>query len=1102
MISENMKQARALCRLSARFFFLMILFFGGTFPAQSQTLHFVMKDATVKQVFDKIEQSSKYVFFYYNNAVDLNRKVSIDARGKSVRQVLDQLFSGSGNGYSISHRQITVFKKDTEKTISREESPGQGSQYNQNRHQISGVVTDNHGDPLPGAVVYVAGEGSRSAVTADATGHYTINAPEGGSLLVRSMGFQDKTVKAGDKRVLNISMIEQLSMLNDVVVIGYGAMRKKDITTAVSTVSTKDIDERPIFNTSQAIQGKASGVQVVQPSGMPGAGLTLRVRGTTSVQASNEPLFVVDGLPVEDISDISPNDVGSIQILKDASSAAIYGARAANGVVLIETKRGQAGKTQIKFSSYVGFSKLGKQIKGLNTEEYKELMLDLKKVMNTAPAIPASEHHYTDWSNKFFKIGVDQNYQVSLSSGTDKLKYYVSGGFANQKGIVHKARFSRYNFRANIDNKIKSWLTFSLNGSYSHTKGNWINDDASAMRSGSILSVINTPPFMSVWSKTNPTQYDEIAYGARIMNPMGATAADNTTRTDYISGTASLLFNIVKGLTYKSSFGIDLNNEHWNYYLDPFSTSDGRSSKGSSSASFSRNIEWLFDNIVTYEHSFGAHHLTWMGGTSMQHARYNGLSASGSDMALSYPELHTLSAANQIDLSSISAPETAWSIMSFLTRINYNYQDKYLFTANLRADGSSRFAPGHRWGYFPSLSAGWRISSEKFFEPFQKTVNDLKLRAGWGLNGNQGGIGNYSYLASMSASRVTPTTANPYPGMSIRPYSAANKELTWEKTAQVNLGLDVTMFHSRLSFSLDAYYKKTRDLLLTVSLPDYVNLPGGIMRNDGEMENRGFELELHSHNFTGEFKWDTDFNISTNKNKLTKLGLNKVYYYAKTYELSEYAIILREGLPLGTFYGYKTSGVDPETGDIIYQDLNKNGHIDPGDRTTLGNAQPDFIYGLTNTFSWKGFGLSLFLQGSQGNKIFNESRIDMEGMTDFRNQSRVVLKRWRRPGMITDIPRAGNPDNNHNSDRFIEDGSYLRLKSLTFSYDFSAGILRNLFLSRLQLYVTAQNLFTLTRYKGFDPEVNAFNGSSVEQGVDYGTYPQSRAVIFGININL
>ena len=964
--------------------------------------------------------------------------------------------------------------------------------------EVRGIITDKIGEPLIGVSVTVKGTG-KGTVT-DMNGKWALSVSEGSVLNFSYIGYSAETVKVGKSNSYNISLSEDNQLLDEVVVIGYGSMKRKDITTAVSVVSTADIDERPIIDAAQALQGKAAGIQVVQPSGAPGEGMSIRVRGATSVQASNEPLYIVDGMPNDNISSLSPADIESMQVLKDASSAAIYGARAANGVVLITTKRGKVGNPQVKFSAYVGLSQLGKKIDALNTEEYKDLMKELKKYSNVAPTIPDSEKRYVDWTDMFFKTGLNQNYQLSVSNGTDKLRYFVSGGYTNEQGIIEKASFRRYNFRANIDNQHTKWLKMALNFAYTNTKGQEVNQSRSSMRAGSILSVINTPPFMQQWDNENPGQYDENAYGSRILNPLAANSADNITSADYLKGSLGFTFDILKGLQFKSTFGIDLSNNHWDYFLDPKSTSDGRGTKGRVEESYSRNIEWLFENILTYDFSLKKHNFSLMGGATQQHAQYNGAWLAGFDLADSYPNIHSISAANQIDKDACGSSASAWSLASFLGRIAYNYDSKYLLTMNFRADGSSRFAPGHRWGYFPSASAGWRVSSEKFMEPLKNVIDDMKLRIGWGMNGNQSGIGNYSYLASMSASKVAPTTENLYPGLAITPYSAANTELTWEKTMQWNAGLDLTMFDSRVTLSVDAYYKKTKDLLLTVSLPDNVNLPGGITRNDGEMVNKGMEFSVSSQNLKGAFQWNTDFNISFNRNKLTKLGLNKIYYYAEMYETRESAVILKEGIPLGTFYGYVSEGVDPETGNIIYSDLNKNGSLDPGDRTEIGCAQPDFIYGMTNTFSYAGLNLSVFLQGSQGNDIFNASRIDTEGMFDFRNQSKAVLDRWKRPGMITDIPRVGNIENSHNSTRFVEDGSYLRLKTVTLSYDFNKKWLKKMHLSKLQAYVTGQNLLTLTKYSGYDPEVNAYGADAVAQGVDYGTYPQSKALIFGLNV--
>lgn len=1041
---------------------------------------------SIKEVIAMIETKADYSFFYSDELSDLNRRVSLSFHDESIEAVLNALFKGTDIAYKIEGDKQVVLSL---RSASKNKKPNK---------TVSGKIVDEQGNPLIGVSV-AADNGARGTIS-DINGAWKLDAAEGSLLTFSYVGYNNHTLKVGDKDVYTVTMSENNQLLDEVVVIGYGSMKRKDITTAVSVVSTADIDERPIVDAAQALQGKAAGIQVVQPSGAPGAGMSIRVRGATSVQASNEPLYIVDGMPSDDISGLNPSDIESMQVLKDASSAAIYGARAANGVVLITTKRGEVGKPQVKLSAYAGISRLGRKIDALNTEEYKELMAELKKYSNVAPTIPEDEHRYVDWTDKFFRTGINQNYQLSVSNGSDKLKYFISGGYTDEKGIVNKAYFKRYNFRSNIDSQQTDWLNISLNLAYSNTEGREVYESRSSMRSGSILSVINTPPFMQEWDPENPGQYDESAYGSRILNPLAANAADNVTSTDYLKGSLALTIDLYKGLKFKTMFGIDLTNTRWDFYLDPKSTSDGRSTKGRAEESYSRNFEWLFENILTYDCSINKHNLSLMGGATQQRAKYNGAWLAGFDLSESYPELHSIAAANQIDKDATGSSASAWTLASFLGRIAYNYDSRYLLTMNFRADGSSRFAPGHRWGYFPSVSAGWRMSSESFMESLADVVDDLKIRVGWGMNGNQSGIGNYSYLAGMTASKVAPTTDNLYPGLAITPYSAANTELTWEKTTQWNAGIDFSAFDSRLTLSVDAYYKKTTDLLLTVSLPDNVNLPGGITRNDGEMTNKGIEFNLSSQNFRGEFQWTTDFNISFNKNRLTKLGLNKVYYYAEMYETKENAVILKEGLPLGTFFGYVSEGVDPETGNIIYKDLNNNGVFDPGDRTTIGCAQPDFIYGMTNTFSYKGIGLSIFLQGSQGNDIFNASRIDTEGMFDFRNQSKAVLDRWKRPGMITDIPRVGNIENSHNSTRFVEDGSYLRLKSLTLSYDFDRKLLRKMHLSKLQFYVTGQNLLTFTNYSGYDPEVNAYGADAVALGVDYGTYPQSKAVIFGLNV--
>ena len=1057
--------------------------------ADAQTIRFGRNEMTLGNAFAEIERQSGMTVAYNENITDTERQVSVPTGEISLDAAMQAVLKGTGLTYEIrtggGKSQIIITKEpEKAKTVVPV--------------HYGGTVMDENGEGIFGATVVVKGT-QKYAITGQ-NGEFSIDAVKGDVLSISCLGYDSEEISLGERVMMEIILNEDSELLNESVVIGYGEVKRKDITTAVSVVTTEDIETRPMISAASALQGRAAGVQVIQPSGMPGTSLSVRVRGATSVQASNEPLYVVDGVPMDDISNLAPGDIESMQVLKDASSSAIYGARAANGVVIINTKRGKAGKAVVRLNVHAGFSRLGKSIDALNTEQYKELMAELSEVTSTVPNIPADEHRYTNWTDALFDTGINQNYQLSLSNGNDKIKYFVSASHTDEKGIVNKAYFRRTSVRANVDSDMFKWLTMNLNVAYSHNRGRTVNENSSSMRSGSILAAITTPPFMQVWDPDNPSQYDEDAYGSRILNPLAANAADMTNQSDRIVGTLALDFRIVDGLRFKTSYSIDLNNSRDDYYLDPTSTTDGRSTKGYVSESSSRNFEWLFENVLTYDKLFGKHNLSVMAGATLQHAQWNGNSLAGYDLPSAYPDIHSVAAANQLDEDAIWSSASAWSIASFLARISYNYDDRYLLTVNCRADGSSRFAPGERWGVFPSVSAGWRISGEPWMENTHDVLDDLKIRAGYGMNGNQGGIGNYSYLAHMSASRVPPTEDNTYPGMAFSTNSLANPELTWEKTSQYNVGVDVSLFDSRIVLNADAYYKKTTDLLLTVALPDNLNLPGGITRNDGEMVNKGMEFALSTVNFDREFRWTTDFNLSLNRNKVTKLGLNKVYYYAETYATGESAIILKEGLPLGSFFGYISDGVDPETGDLMYRDISGNGTIGTEDRTVIGCAQPKFTYGFTNDFSYKGVTLSIFFQGSYGNDIFNASRIETEGMVDFRNQSTAVLRRWKRPGMVTDIPRVGNADNIKNSTRFVEDGSFLRLKNVTLSYSFPKKLIKKASISDLQFYVTAQNLLTFTKYSGYDPEVNAYGSSGTELGVDFGTYPQAKAFIFGVNI--
>ncbi|MCB9284561.1 MAG: TonB-dependent receptor [Lewinellaceae bacterium] len=952
--------------------------------------------------------------------------------------------------------------------------------------QITGKVTDATGEPLIGATVLL--KGTASGTITDLDGNYSFDAREG-TLVFSYTGYEPQEIAIDGQTKIDVTLEVASYVLDDIVVIGYGTQKKEDLTTAVVVIDSKSIKNRPMVSAAEALQGKAAGVQVVQPSGKPGADIAVRVRGATSVLAGNEPLYVVDGVPTTDIRGLNPSDIASMTVLKDASSAAIYGARAANGVVIITTKRGEANTSTISFNAYAGFSGLRKTIETLSTKQYRNLIDEI-----IPGALDPAATGYTNWSDEVFGYGNIQNYQLAFSGGTAKSRYLLSANFLNQAGIVEPARFNRYSIRLNLDNQATDWLKTgaSMNVLRSSTKDT--PDNASSGRGGVIMSALNTPPFLNIYKKDGSGQFDPNPFQPSWENPIAYMFGPDQEAIDTrLFGNFNAEATLFKGFALKTNLGADINAHQWSYYLDPFRTNYGRNQNGSGQADKSNTTIWLWENTASYSAAFGDNKISLLAGSSIQKSYWSDSYISGNDFPADV-SVTTLNAANSI-YASTDVQE--WSLASFFGRFTYDYKSKYLLSASVRRDGSSKLA--HHWGTMPSFSLGWRISAEPFMESLD-AIYDLKLRLGWGKNGNQEGISNYARYGLISYYRRAAT--NPLSGPAAVQVTYGNPDLRWETTAQSNIGLDLSLWEGRLNFIADAYYKKTDDVLLNVQLSNSLPITS-IQTNAGTIENKGLEFNISTVNTTGGLRWNTDFNISFNKNKVLELQYTDVYYFGRVYSNNQDVAIVREGLPLGVFYGYVSEGVDPETGDLIYKDVNENGIFDPGDRTIIGDANPDFTYGMANSLSWKNFTLDIFFQGSQGNDIFNATRIDLEGMFDSKNQSAVVLRRWSPDNRDTDIPRAiggGNVDNVRNSTRFVEDGSYLRLKSVTLSYDINPKVLERLSIRRLSVYVTGQNLLTLTNYSGFDPEVNAFGRSATELGIDYGTYPQSRTLIAGFNL--
>lgn len=985
---------------------------------------------------------------------------------------------------------------------------------------VSGRITDKNGESVIGATILV--KGTTTGTSSDAEGRYKIVIPATAekTLQVSYLGYKPQEIAVGTRTRIDIELESDEAQIEEVVVVGYGTLRKSDVTGAVTSVKIDKNEAAQVASFDKLLQGHAAGVQVTTGNAAPGGAVSVKIRGTSSFNGTGEPLYVVDGIILNPssqdvknplgstgqeaqnaLASISPQDIASMEILKDASATAIYGSMGANGVVLITTKQGSRKRgPEISFSTFVGISKVTKSYDVLNARQYRDLMEENGAVSG----LPADLTDRTDWFDETYSTGVNQNYQFSVSNGDENSSYYLGGGYTNEKGIINTTSSDRYNVKASFDKKIFKWVSANASTTFSHytTKGTIISGQG-ANRAGVVVSAITTPTYAPIWDPENPQQFYNNFYGANLTSPR-----ENMARTDYnqdvtdrllLSG--GLTFYLAKDLTFKSTVSMDRRWVHSSSFLDPIRTSYGRTQHGTASDTRSDDMRMIYDNILTWNKSFDRHSLEVMAGTSATTSVWEQLSGSRSYFSSTNNNaIPNLNGGNNGGVRGQSYGKSEWSIMSYLARVSYNYDSKYLVTANFRADGSSKLAPGHRWGYFPSFSAAWRISGEKFLRDVS-WINDLKLRAGWGQTGNQAGLAEYGWMQQYSTNYYDWTlteNAQAVPTVGGRS-NIKNEDLTWETSSQTNVGLDFALLNNRLSLSLDYYYKYTKDMLMSVPLPSpYPN----ITRNDGEMSNQGFEITLSSVNIARkDFNWSTDLNVSLNRNKVEKLNLKQVYYYATTSDATNDNVVrMTPGHPLSMFWGYVSKGVDPETGDLVYEDRNGDGEITPLDKTWIGNANPKFTFGMTNNFSWKGLNLNILITGSYGNDIFNASRIETEGMASANNQTTTVLRRWRIPGQQTDVFRSDNPAwNVKNSSYWVEDGSYLKVKNITLSYDITSPKLKRINITRIQPYISLQNFITWTGYSGYDPEVSQ-SESATQMGIDWGTYPNVRTVVVGLNL--
>lgn len=1052
----------------------------------------------------------------------------------------------------------------------------------QQSKKVSGVVQDAMG-PVIGASVKV--KGTNTGVATNLDGKFTLSVNPGATLVVSYIGYVTKEVKVGNQTSLNIILEEDKKLLDEVVVVGYGTMKKSDISGASATMSEDKIKGSVITSLDQSFQGRVSGVSAVQTSGAPGSSSAIRVRGTATINANADPLYVIDGVIVQSggksgadyglgdalgngtnstispLSTIDPADIVSMEILKDASATAIYGAQGANGVVLITTKRGKAGEAKFTYNGMMAVNRQTKRLDMMNLRDYASYVGDFINYGETTQTPALSDLSLlgkgTNWQDAIFQTAIQHSHQVSAQGGTDKVQYYVSGSYMDQEGTIIGSEFDRLAFRVNLDAQLKSWLKMGINASYSNTNDNLKLADSDE---GLINYSLTTPPSIPIYNIDG--SYSSVSQeGFTNPNPIAMAMMDEILlNRQKLNGNIFFEVTPIKNLVWHTELGFDLNWSKGETYSPMVHLGTWNRSSNESRIQNNKSTFWQLKNYITYNKSFGKHNVTAMLGQECWESKYEFTSVFNT--GLPSDEVHN--PALGTGTPQIGHGFGSSAMASFFTRWTYSYDNRYNATYTYRRDGSSNFGPENRWAGFHSFAASWRFTEEKFMKSLENIISNGKLRIGWGQTGNAN-IGGYKWGSPLS-------TMETDLGTSYRPAQIANTSIRWESQEQWNVGLDLGFLNDRINLTVDWYRKESKDMLMQLQLPSYMGTSGNASSalaapygNYGTIRNSGVEISLNTRPIVGKFEWDSDFQISFNKNKLISLSDGSSTAQIIGYgQWSDVVSLTKEGESLFSFYGYVCDGIyqsleDIETsakpekypsngvfsktstvfvGDIKYKDLNGDGVINENDRTNIGSPLPKFTFGWTNTFRYKNFDLSVFINGSYGNKVYNYMKMKLSHMNStWTNQLADVIGRAqlvpidankdytggldRGDGVLiyhwydditnvklanpdASMPRASIQDPNDNdriSDRYIEDGSYLRLKNLTFGYTFPKKIISKWGLESLRLYANIQNLFTITDYSGYDPEIGVSTAGANVMGLDNGRYPSPTTYSFGLNVS-
>lgn len=1010
--------------------------------------------------------------------------------------------------------------------------------------QVTGKVV-NQADNQPISGVSIQDKATNTGTKTEADGTFTMSVGPNTVLLISFVGFATQEINVEGKSDFLIEMQSVAGNLSEVVVVGYGTQSRRKITGAVSSVSGKTVAEIPVANISQALQGRLAGVQVTS-NGSPGSQPIVRIRGISSISFASDPLYVIDGFPTGDLSTFDTRDVESIDVLKDASAASIYGSRATNGVIMITTKKGKRdGKLRVNLDSYIGSSRVNKRLDLLNTDQYVQYATKLLSPDPLPPRLQQSNFNQpiysgagqtyaqtnTDWQDAYFKDGMITQHNLGLSGGNANSRFYASAGYFKQEGTTPVVGYERFNFRINSEHQISKVFTFGENIYFASGDQAYDNNEQGARTN--LVNVIRQLPYMPVYDPTTTSGYrsaDNSFDGSDPTNPLLDANVINpgNRKTAKILGTAYLDVNFTKYLKFRSTFGVDYANT-LDYRFSPIFESGGTVAGSSATvASITNNrivsTVKLFTEQLTFDKTFGNHHINAIAVYEQQEQNIQFENMSGQQPS---NEIRTLLNASNI---AASTRREGNFLMSLLARVNYDYAGKYLISVAARRDGLSVWAPGKKYANFPSASVGWRIDQENFMKSM-KNISELKIRAGYGVTGLSGTVlGNYPWLVGVDANNTVYPFNNVNSGSGTTLGSSinalGNTELEWEKTNQFNIGLDLGLFDNRLTLSTEYYERETKNLLLNVPIPPSFGYPNAsVLQNIAEMVNKGFELQLgYFSKADRDFRWNASGNMSFINNEVTKLAPSVTNIEAGgnqdfgTYNITRTA----PGQPVQSFYGWVVDGIFQSAaevagaptqtagtgaGDLRFRDINKDGKIDESDRQYLGNYIPDFTYAFTAGINYKGFEASMFWQGVQGNEVFNASRIISEGMVRLFGASTTVMDSWSPTNTATNIPRAKNGDPNQNvrpSTRWIEDGSFLRLKNLSIGYNVSSETLKRTTksaVSSFRIYVSSQNLLTFTKYSGFDPEVgNRTPGAQLTNGIDYATYPQPISYQVGVQV--